>query len=69
MYPFERKLAIRRRYIRLRLRSGIATADAIADRLQVSVRTVYRDVNALRRAGCRIDGAAGFGFMLREPSP
>ncbi len=60
--------SIRRRFIRLRLRRGIATADVFAIRLGVSVRTIYRDINALRAQGIRIVGEAGAGYMLRRKS-
>lgn len=69
MYPFERKIAVRRRFIRMRLRTGIATADDFANRLGVSVRTIYRDIDALRRDGVRILGEAGMGYELRRSSP
>jgi len=42
------------------------TAQALADRLDVTERTVYRDIAALRSAGARIDGAAGYGYTLDE---
>jgi predicted DNA-binding transcriptional regulator YafY len=42
------------------------TADQLAREMQVSVRTVYRDIDALRELGAVIDGAAGFGFTLIE---
>jgi predicted DNA-binding transcriptional regulator YafY len=46
-----------------------AMAVTLAWRLDVSVRTVYRDLNALRAAGYRIDSSAGMGggIMLRKP--
>lgn len=63
------RTSIRRRYIRMRLRAGIATAEAFANRLGVSIRTIYRDIDALRAAGSRIVGEAGVGYELRRPSP
>jgi predicted DNA-binding transcriptional regulator YafY len=41
------------------------TAAALADELSVSVRTVYRDVQALIGLGAPIDGEAGLGYLLR----
>lgn len=41
------------------------TAAALAAELSVSVRTVYRDVQALVGLGAPIDGEAGLGYMLR----
>lgn len=38
----------------------------LADELQVSLRTVYRDIDALRGLGAVIDGEAGFGYTLVE---
>lgn len=43
-----------------------ATAEQLADEMDVSVRTIYRDVDTLRSLGAVIDGAAGFGFTLIE---
>jgi predicted DNA-binding transcriptional regulator YafY len=50
------------------LRSGSPphTADALAQDLEVSARTVHRDIDELRSLGAVIDGAAGFGFTLVE---
>ena len=42
------------------------TADALAQDLGVSARTIHRDIDALRGLGAVIDGAAGFGFTLIE---
>ncbi|APE44992.1 transcriptional regulator [Sulfitobacter alexandrii] len=41
-------------------------AQQLADELEVSVRTVYRDIDALRSLGAVIDGEAGFGYTLIE---
>ena len=37
------------------------TAQQLADDMDVSLRTVYRDIDALRGLGAVIDGEAGFG--------
>ena len=42
------------------------TAARLAAETGVSERTLYRDIEALRRAGTLIDGAAGFGYTLTE---
>lgn len=39
----------------------------IAERLEVSVRTIYRDFDTLVASGIPIDGERGMGYMLREP--
>jgi predicted DNA-binding transcriptional regulator YafY len=44
---------------------AVVRAEDLANRLEVSVRTVYRDIDALRSRGLPIDGQAGVGFMLR----
>ncbi len=49
----------------LRAARGALTAADIAERLQTSVRTVYRDVAALQAMGVPIEGAAGLGYILR----
>lgn len=38
----------------------------LSEELGVSLRTIYRDIDALRRAGALIDGEAGFGYTLQE---
>ncbi|OCW57687.1 helix-turn-helix transcriptional regulator [Hoeflea olei] len=39
----------------------------IAAALQVSVRTVYRDIDTLVASGVPIEGERGVGYLLREP--
>lgn len=39
----------------------------IAERLEVSLRTVYRDIETLVASGVPIDGERGVGYVLREP--
>ncbi|HTN85663.1 MAG TPA: YafY family protein [Sorangium sp.] len=41
------------------------SAASLADELGVSVRSVYRDIDALREQGASIEGAAGAGYQLR----
>jgi len=49
------------------LRGGrLKTAAALAERLQVSERTIYRDVRDLQLAGQPIEGEAGVGYTLRR---
>ncbi|MGA8940488.1 MAG: YafY family protein [Acidobacteriaceae bacterium] len=49
------------------LRSGrLKTARALAERLQVSERTIYRDIQDLQLAGQPIEGEAGVGYTLRR---
>jgi predicted DNA-binding transcriptional regulator YafY len=45
----------------------LVKAEELAERLEVSVRTVYRDVAALQAQGLPIDGQAGVGYALRGP--
>ena len=42
------------------------TAAAIAEELEVTVRTVYRDVATLQARRVPIEGAAGLGYVLRK---
>ncbi len=50
----------------LRAQRQSITAQEIADQLEVSVRTVYRDIQALQAMRTPIDGEAGVGYMLRQ---
>jgi len=49
----------------LRRRRTVVTAAQIAGKLEVSERTVYRDIRDLIQAGTPIDGEAGVGYRLR----
>lgn len=42
------------------------TAVTLAEQLEVSRRTLYRDIEALRVVGARIEGEAGLGYTLIE---
>ena len=49
------------------LRGGrLVTARTLAERLEVSERTIYRDVADLAASGVPIDGEAGVGYILRS---
>ncbi len=50
----------------LRSRRTAITAEAIAEQMGVSARTVYRDVQALTLSGVPIEGEAGVGYLLRS---
>jgi predicted DNA-binding transcriptional regulator YafY len=45
-------------------RREIVTAAQLAERLEVSIRTVYRDVADLQASGIPIEGEAGVGYRL-----
>lgn len=48
------------------LRGGrLLTARILADRLEVSERTIYRDIADLIGSGVPIDGEAGVGYLMR----
>ncbi|MBI3452014.1 MAG: YafY family transcriptional regulator [Rhodospirillales bacterium] len=49
----------------LRRRRTPTTAERIAEELEVSVRTVYRDMAALLASGVPVAGEAGIGYVLR----
>ncbi|MGR3615476.1 MAG: helix-turn-helix transcriptional regulator [Paracoccaceae bacterium] len=49
------------------LRDGkLHRAQDIADRLEVSVRTIYRDMDTLTASGVPVEGERGVGYMVRE---
>jgi predicted DNA-binding transcriptional regulator YafY len=48
----------------LRRRRAV-TAEQMAEELEVSVRTIYRDIRDLMASGVPIDGEAGVGYRLR----
>jgi predicted DNA-binding transcriptional regulator YafY len=49
------------------LRMGrLLTAEKLAEKLQVSQRTIYRDIQDLQLAGTPIEGEAGVGYTLRR---
>jgi predicted DNA-binding transcriptional regulator YafY len=49
----------------LRLRRRPVAGAALAEELGVSIRTLYRDIEALKAQGARIEGEAGLGYVLR----
>lgn len=50
----------------LRRRGQLTTAQQLAAELEVSVRTVYRDVSDLMASGVPVEGEAGLGYLLRD---
>lgn len=49
------------------LRGGrLTTARALAEKLEVSERTIYRDVADLIGSGVPVEGEAGVGYVMRE---
>lgn len=50
----------------LRRRRRPTTAETLAEEQQVSVRTIYRDVQTLIGLGAPIEGEAGLGYVLRS---
>jgi predicted DNA-binding transcriptional regulator YafY len=51
---------------RLRTARGPTTAAALADDLEVTSRTVYRDIATLQARRVPIEGEAGIGYVLRR---
>lgn len=49
----------------LRIARGPLTAAAIGEALEVTPRTVYRDIAVLQAMRVPIEGAAGIGYLLR----
>ncbi|MFP5075774.1 helix-turn-helix transcriptional regulator [Rhizobium sp. YIM 134829] len=49
----------------LRLARGPVTAASIASRLEVTVRSIYRDIAALQAQRVPIEGGRGIGYVLR----
>lgn len=52
--------------IQLLRRRNVATAAWLARELEVSERTVYRDIRDLMHSGVPIEGEAGVGYILRR---
>src|ERR1700744_4099282 len=51
---------------RLRTARGPLTAAALAEGLEVTPRTVYRDIATLQARRAPIEGEAGIGYVLRR---
>jgi predicted DNA-binding transcriptional regulator YafY len=49
---------------RLKARKSVARAEDLAQELEVSVRTIYRDIADLMASGTPIHGEAGVGYVL-----
>jgi len=50
----------------MRTVSAPITAARLATETGVSLRSLYRDIEALRAAGARIEGERGYGYRLTE---
>jgi predicted DNA-binding transcriptional regulator YafY len=50
----------------LRAAARPMTAAELADKLEVTARTIYRDIAALQASRVPIEGAAGLGYVLRR---
>jgi predicted DNA-binding transcriptional regulator YafY len=62
--PMRRAERLFRLVSELRGRRLAVTAGALAEALEVSVRTIYRDVAALQASGVPVEGEAGVGYVL-----
>jgi len=49
----------------LRGRRTVITAEQLAEKLEVSERTIYRDIHALMHSGMHIESEAGVGYRLK----
>lgn len=50
----------------MRVMPAPITAIRLAGEMEVSLRTLYRDIDSLRAAGARIEGERGYGYRLVE---
>lgn len=50
----------------MRQMSPPITAARLAEAMEVSLRSLYRDIDSLRAAGARIEGERGYGYRLVE---
>lgn len=50
----------------MRVMTPPITAERLAAEMEVSLRSIYRDIDSLRAAGARIDGERGYGYRLIE---
>ena len=54
------------RLVQILRRGRLITAAKLAEELEVSTRTVYRDIKDLIGSGVRVEGEAGVGYVLYE---
>jgi predicted DNA-binding transcriptional regulator YafY len=54
------------RIVQFLRRGRLLTAQKLAEKLEVSARTIYRDVRDLQLSGMPIEGEAGVGYTLRQ---
>src|SRR5579864_6485640 len=54
------------RIVQFLRRGRLLTAQKLAEKLEVSPRTIYRDVRDLQLSGMPIEGEAGVGYTLRQ---
>lgn len=50
----------------MRVMAPPITAARLAEEMEVSLRSLYRDIDSLRAAGARIEGERGYGYRLIE---